>query len=152
MYTSSPSQVRAIVAAAGGELVAVRSDGGEGGPVESHRYFVRRVAQRTPPLPSPSVGYLDDAIEAVPDREDLFPPVITRRSGRTGRLELRLRQQLGRALAPVTWVQREYDRTLLQALRETHSALQEQDAEVRRLREELARLRNAREPSRDERL
>lgn len=152
MYTSSPAQVRAVVAAAGGELVTVLNDGGEGGPVESHRYVVRRVAQRTPPLPSPSVGYLGDAIQAVPDRQDLFPPVITRRSGRAGRLELRLRRQLGRALEPVTWVQREYDRTLLHALRETHSAIQEQDAEVRRLREELARLKHAPERSGDEHL
>ena len=42
-------------------------------------------------------------MQAVPDRPDKFPPLITRRNGRAARLELGVRRALGRALRPVTW-------------------------------------------------
>ena len=98
-------------------------------------------AERVPPLPRPALGYLEEALAAVPTRPDRFPPVITRRSGAVARLELATRRMLGRALRPVTWVQDEYDRQMLRALNEAHEALREQDAELRRLEREVNRLK-----------
>ncbi len=144
MYGIPPDEVEAVLTAAGAR-VERRIPDSRGGPgVEGYRYVVRRVNQRVPPLPRPSLSYLAEVIAAVPDRPDTFPPAITRRSGRLGQLELTARRALARALRSVTWVQAEYNREMLRAMTEAHEALLEQDAELRRLESEVARLRDER--------
>lgn len=74
----------------------------------------------------------------------MFPPLITRRHGAAGRTELRLRHGLARALRSLTWIQSDYNRAVVIALRDARDALEEQEAELRRLREELERLKRQR--------
>jgi SAM-dependent methyltransferase len=139
MYGIPPEQLRDALIAAGGEVLAQFDDQRGGPQVEGYRYVVRRVAARTPPLPRPSLGYLDGSLAEIPGRPDMFPPVITRRSGIAARLELSVRRKLGRGLRPFTWVQAQHNRTVLEALQHIRDALAEQDAELRRLDQELAR-------------
>jgi hypothetical protein len=141
MYGIPSDEVEAVLTAAGARIER-RIEDERGGPgVEGYRYFVRRVAPQVPPLPRPALGYLEAALTAVPSRPDRFPPVITRRGGLIGRLELASRRAIGRGLRPLTWVQDEYDRQMLRALQEAHEALREQDAELRRLEREVNRLK-----------
>jgi len=139
MYGIPPEQLRDALVAAGGEVLAQFNDERGGPQVEGFRYVVRRVAARTPPLPRPSLGYLDASLTEIPNRPDMFPPVTTRRPGIAGRLELSVRRKLGRALRPFTWVQAQHNRTVVEALHHIRDALAEQDAELRRLDQELAR-------------
>lgn len=141
MYGIRPEEVEAVLTAAGARIERRIPDARGGPGVEGYRYVVRRVNERVPALPRPSLAYLGEALAAVPHRPDKFPPVITRRSGRLGQLELTARRALARALRSVTWVQAEYDREMLRALTETHEALREQDAELRRLEGEVERLK-----------
>lgn len=141
MHGIPADEVRATVTEAGGAVLHQLADPRAGPDTEGLRYIARRVAERTPPLPSEALSYLKEAIAAVPDRSDMFPPLITRRSGWVGRLELRLREKLGRVIRPVTWVQADYDRRVLGALDAAHAALERQDAELRRLTEQLTRLK-----------
>lgn len=140
MYGIRPDEVESVVAAAGGRLERRIPDSSGGPGVEGYRYVVRRITRTVPPLPRPGLGYLEQAIAAVPTRPDRFPPVITRRTGVVGRLELGVRRALGRVLRPLTWVQTEYDREVLEALSAAYEALREQDSELRRLARELERL------------
>lgn len=144
MHGIPADEVRATVTEAGGEVLHQLADARAGPDTEGFRYIVRRVAEHTPPLPPAALSYLREAIADVPHRSDMFPPLITRRSGRIGRLELRLREKLGRLLRPLTWMQADYDRCVLRALNETRAALEQQDAELRRLAEELTRLKQPR--------
>lgn len=144
MHGIPDGDVRTTVTEAGGEVLQQIADARAGTDTEGFRYIVRRVAEHTPRLPSPALSYLRDAIAAVPDRSDMFPPLITRRSGWIGRLELRLREKVGRVIRPVTWVQADYDRRVLGALNQARAALEQQDAELRRLDEELTRLKQSR--------
>lgn len=141
MHGIPAGDVRATVADAGGEVLHQLPDQRAGADTEGFRYIVRRVSEQAVPLPPIALSHLREAIAAVPDRSDMFPPLITRRSGRIGRLELRLREKLARVIRPVTWVQADYDRRVLDALNEARAALEQQDAELRRLGEELTRLR-----------
>jgi hypothetical protein len=143
MHGIAEDDVRATVTEAGGEVLQQISDARAGADTEGFRYIVHRVAEHTPRLPPPALSYLRDAIAAVPDRSDMFPPLITRRSGRVGRLELRLREKVARVIRPVTWVQADYDRRVLGALNQARAALEQQDAELRRLDEELKRLKQS---------
>jgi SAM-dependent methyltransferase len=138
MHGIPPEQLRDALIAAGGEVVAQFDDQRGGPQVEGYRYVVRRVATRTPPLPRPSVGYLDASLAEIPDRPDMFPPVITRRSGIAARLELSVRRKLGRGLRPFTWVQAQHNRAVVEALHHIRDALAEQDVELHRLDQELA--------------
>jgi SAM-dependent methyltransferase len=142
MYGIAPDEVEAVLTAAGARIERRVPDRRGGPGVEGFRYFVRRVNERVPPLPRPALSYLEQALQAVPARRDKFPPVITRRRGRVGQLELALRRALGRALRPITWVQADYDRRVLQALNEAKDALREQDAELRRVEREVERLKS----------
>jgi 2-polyprenyl-3-methyl-5-hydroxy-6-metoxy-1,4-benzoquinol methylase len=143
MHGIPEGDVHAAVTEAGGEILHQLADARAGTNTEGFRYIVRRVAERTPALPPPALSYLRDAITAVPDRADMFPPLITRRSGWIGRLELRLREKVGRVIRPITWVQADYDRRVLNALNQSRAALEQQDAELRRLNEELTRLKHS---------
>jgi SAM-dependent methyltransferase len=145
MHGIGPVDVEQVVVAAGGAVLHRAPDVMAGPGVESHHYVVRRTADRTPPLPRTSLRYLEAAIAAVPNRPDMFPPVITRRQGTIGTLELRLRQKLGRALRSLTWAQAEYDRAALRALQEARAALREQQDELDALRRELEELRGSRD-------
>lgn len=144
MHGIREGDVRATVTEGGGELLQQIADARAGADTEGFRYIVRRVAEHTPRLPPPALSYLRDAIAAVPDRSDMFPPLITRRSGWIGRLELRLREKVGRVIRPVTWVQADYDRRVLGALNQARAALEQQNAELRRLDDELTRLKQSR--------
>jgi SAM-dependent methyltransferase len=141
MYGIAPDEIEAVLTAAGARIERRIPDARGGPGVEGYRYVVRRVNRQVPPLPRPSLGYLAEALAAVPVRPDKFPPVITRRAGRLGQLELTARRGLARALRPLTWVQAEYDREMLRALTEAHEALREQDTELRRLERELEGLK-----------
>jgi SAM-dependent methyltransferase len=141
MYGIAPDEVEAVLTAAGARIERRISDSRGGPAVEGFRYVIRRVNERVPPLPRAALGYLEQALQAVPDRPDKFPPAITRRRGRVGRLELEIRRALARVLRPITWVQTEYDREMLRALVEAREALGEQDAELRRLDREVERLK-----------
>lgn len=141
MHGIPEGEVRATVTEAGGVVLHQLADARAGADTEGFRYIVRRVAEHTPPLPSPALSYLRDAIAAVPDRSDMFPPLITRRSGWIGRVELRLREKVGRVIRPLTWVQADYDRRVLNVLNQTRAALEQQDAELRRLDQEVTRLK-----------
>lgn len=146
MYGIPPDEVEAALTAAGARIEHRIADARGGPGVEGYRYFVRRVNEQIPALPRPGLGYLDEALARVPSRSDKFPPIITRRRGRAGRLELATRRALARALRPLTWVQAEYDRELLRALQVAHEALREQDSELRRLESEVRRLKAAEPP------
>ncbi len=139
MYAVPVDEVKATVAAAGGEVLDALPDEAAGSRFEGYRYVVRRVADRPPPRPRLSLAPLRAAIAAVPDRHDMLPALVARRQGRAGELELRVKQHLARATRWLTWAQTEYDHAVLRALRETRAALEEQEAELHRLREELAR-------------
>jgi SAM-dependent methyltransferase len=139
MHGIPPERLRVALVAAGGEVLAQFDDERAGPQVEGYRYVVRRVAARTPPLPRPSLGYLEAALADIPDRPDMFPPLITRRAGAAARLELLLRRKLGRGLRPFTWLQAEHNQAVLEALHHIRDALAEQEAELRRLDRELAR-------------
>jgi SAM-dependent methyltransferase len=139
MHGIPPEQLRDALVAAGGEVLAQFDDERGGPQTEGYRYVVRRVAARTPPLPRPSLGYLDAALAEIPDRPDMFPPLITRRVGTAARLELLVRRQLGRGLRPFTWLQAQHNRAVLEALHQIRDALGEQEAELRRLDQALAR-------------
>ncbi len=152
MYGIGPEEIEAVLSAAGARIERRLPDTRGGPGVEGYRYVVRRVNPRVPPLPRAGLDYLEQALAVVPSRPDKFPPVITRRRGRVGRLELAARRALGRALRPVTWVQADYDRQLLDALSHAHQALREQDAELRRLDHEIARLSDPRGSQDQERL
>jgi SAM-dependent methyltransferase len=141
MYGIPSDEVEAVLTAAGATIERRVPDSRGGPGVEGFRYFIRRVNRRVPPLPRAALGYLQQVLQAVPDRPDKFPPVISRRNGRAAGLELRVRRALGRALRPVTWVQAEYDREVLRALVQAYEALGEQDAELRRLDREIVRLK-----------
>jgi SAM-dependent methyltransferase len=145
MYGIAPDEVEALLTAAGARIERRIPDSRGGPGVEGYRYVVRRVNERVPALPRPSLAYAAEALAAVPERPDKFPPAITRRSGRLGQLELTARRALARALRSVTWVQAEYDREMLRALTETYEALREQDAELRRLEREVDRLKRTEE-------
>lgn len=142
MYGIPTEEVESVVTAAGGRLERRIPDNSGGPGVEGYRYVVRRITRAVPPLPRPGLGYLEQAISAVPTRSDRFPPVITRRAGLVGRAELGARRMLGRVLRPLTWVQAEYDREALRALAAAHEALREQDSELRRLASEIERLKS----------
>jgi hypothetical protein len=135
--------VEATLTAAGARLERRIPDNRGGPGVDGYRYFVRRISQQIPVLPRPGLGYLEEALAAVPTRPDKFPPLITRRAGPVGRWELLARRALTRALRPLTWVQAEYDRQVLHALYVAQEALREQDAELRRLETEVRRLKSA---------
>jgi SAM-dependent methyltransferase len=139
MHGIPPEQLRDALVAAGGEVLAQFDDERGGPQVEGYRYVVRRVAARTPPLPRPSLGYLDAALAEIPDRPDMFPPLISRRAGTAARLELLVRRKVGRGLRPFTWLQAEHNRAVLEALHQIRDALGEQEAELRRLDQALAR-------------
>lgn len=141
MYSVPVEEVEATVAAAGGEVLHMLPDEAAGSGFEGYRYVVRRVVARPPDRPRLSLASLRAAVAAVPDRRDMLPPIVARRQGRSGELELRVKQHLARATRWLTWAQTEYDHSVLRALRETRDALEEQEAELHRLREELARLR-----------
>ncbi len=149
MYGIAPDEVEAVLTAAGARIERRVPDNRAGPGVEGFRYFIRRVNGNVPPLPRASLSYLEQTLRGVPDRPDKFPPVITRRDGRAAWLELRFRRLLGRALRPITWVQSEYDRQMLRALAEAHATLHEQDAELRRLATEIARLKAGRAEGED---
>jgi len=140
MYSVPLEEVAATVTAAGGQVLHVIPDEAAGSGFEGYRYVVRRVAPRPPARPRLSLASLRDAVAAVPDRRDMLPPIVARRQGRGGELELRAKQYLARATRWLTWAQTEYDHAVLRALRETRDALEEQEAELHRLRDELARL------------
>lgn len=141
MYSVPVEEVEATVAAAGGEVLHMLPDEAAGSGFEGYRYVVRRVVVRPPDRPRLSLASLRAAVAAVPDRRDMLPPIVARRQGRSGQLELRVKQHLARATRWLTWAQTEYDHSVLRALRETRDSLEEQEAELHRLREELARLR-----------
>jgi SAM-dependent methyltransferase len=141
MYSVPVEEVEATVVAAGGEVLHMLPDDAAGSGFEGYRYVVRRVATRPPDRPRLSLASLRAAVAAVPDRRDMLPPIVARRQGRSGQLELRVKQHLARATRWLTWAQTEYDHSVLRALRETRDALEEQEAELHRLREELARRR-----------
>lgn len=142
MHGMSPEQVRATLEAAGAELIAEIEDTRGGPLVEGYRYIARRTTEVGPLVVDPALVSLDEAIAAIPDRLDMFPPVLSRRSGVTAELELRLRRGLGRALRSLTWVQAEHNRAVRRALADVRTAFDEQESELRRLRQELARERN----------
>ncbi len=142
MYSVPPGDVRDTVIDAGGEVLHELPDENAGSEFESYHYVVRRVAKRRPAVPRQSLTHLRAAIASVPDRTDMLPPIVSRRHGRTARLELRVKQELARATRWFTWAQSEHDRAVLRALSEARGALEEQDAELRRLREELTRLQD----------
>ncbi len=141
MYSVSREEVRSTVIAAGGEVLHELPDVNAGSQFEGYRYVVRRVAEHTPPVPRQSLTHLRAAIASVPDRPDMLPPLVSRRHGRAAKLELRAKQGLARATRWFTWAQSEHDRAVVRALAEARGALEEQAAELRRLREELTRLR-----------
>lgn len=143
MHGIGADDVESLLIAAGARIERRIPDNRAGPGVEGYRYVARRISHSVAPLPRPALGSLEHAIAAVPSRTDRFPPVITRRQGLAGRLELTARRALGRALRPLTWVQAEYDREVLRALHETHAALLEQDAELCQLERELSALKDA---------
>jgi SAM-dependent methyltransferase len=140
MYTVPMEEVQATVRAAGGEVLHVLPDVSAGSGFEGYRYVVRRVAARPPGRPRLSLASLRAAVAAVPDRRDMLPPLSVRRQGRTGDLELHVKQRLARATRWFSWAQTEYDHAVLQALRETKAALEAHEAELHRLRDEVGRL------------
>ena len=139
MYSVPQDEVEATVTAAGGETLHVLPDQAAGSGFEGYRYVVRRVADRPQVRAQLSLASLRDAIAAVPDRRDMLPPLTTRRQGRAGELELLVKQRLARATRWLTWAQTAYDQAVLRALREARDALEEQQAELHRLRDELDR-------------
>lgn len=140
MYSVPPEDVRETVIAAGGEVLHELPDENAGSEFESYHYVVRRVAEHPPAVPRQSLAHLRAAIASVPDRADMLPPVVSRRHGHAAKLELRVKHQLARATRWFTWAQSEHDRAVLRALSEARGTLEEQDAELRRLREQLTRL------------
>ena len=74
----------------------------------------------------------------------MLPPLTTRRQRRAAELEVRVKRRLARATRWLTWAQTAYDQAVLRALRETRAALEEQQTELYRLREEVDRQREDR--------
>ena len=142
MHGMQPRQVKATLEAAGAELIAQIEDTRGGPLVEGYRYIARRVTDTEPAAMYPALAALDAAIAAIPDRADMFPPVLSRRSGAAATLERRVRRGLGRALRSLTWVQAEHNHAVRRALYEIRIAVAEQETELRRLRRELARERD----------
>jgi SAM-dependent methyltransferase len=140
MYSVPATEVEAAVVAAGGEVLHALPDEAAGSRFEGYRYVVRRVAVRPPARRRLSLAPLRAAIAAVPDRADMLPALVARRQGRAGDLELRVKQKLARGTRWLTWAQTAYDHAVLRALRETRAALEDQEAELHRLREEVERL------------
>jgi hypothetical protein len=70
----------------------------------------------------------------------MFPPVMSRRAGRLGDLEVLAKRVAARGLRWLTWAQTEHDHSVKHALAEARSALAEQRAELEALRKQLAEL------------
>lgn len=141
MHAVPREEVLALVQESGGQVLHALPDIAAGSGFESFRYVVRRTASADRPVPRQSLEHLDAAVAAIPDRWDMLPPVMSRRRGRAGELERLLKRAAGKGLRWLTWAQTEHDRAVVRALREARGALDQQDAELRRLREEIARLR-----------
>jgi SAM-dependent methyltransferase len=141
MHGMAPELVGDTLEAAGAELVVELEDIHGGPLIESRRYIARRVTDRGPAHSLPALAALDQALAAIPARADMFPPVFSRRSGVAGRLEQRVRRGLGRALRSLTWVQAEHNRAVQRALLDVRAGFADQERELRRLRQELARER-----------
>ena len=141
MHAVPREEVLALVRDSGGETLQTLSDIAAGSGFEDFRYVVRRTATSDRPVPRQSLEHFDAAVAAIPDRWDMLPPVMSRRRGRAGELERLLKRAVGKGLRWLTWAQTEHDRAVVRALREARGALDQQDAELRRLRDELARLR-----------
>jgi SAM-dependent methyltransferase len=141
MHAVPQEEVVAIVREAGGEVLHQLPDISAGAAFEGFRYIVRRTSTVDPPLPRQSLTSLDEAITAIPERWDMFPPVISRRRDRVGDFELLAKRVAARALRWLTWAQTEHDHSVKHALAEARSVLAEQRAELQALRNELAELR-----------
>ena len=141
MHAVPREEVDAIVRDSGGEVLHVIPDISAGAAFEGFRYIVRRTATVDPPLPRQSLTTLDSAITAIPERWDMFPPVMSRRAGRLGDLEVLAKRGAARGLRWLTWAQTEHDHSVRHALAEARSALAEQRAELDALRNQLAELR-----------
>lgn len=127
-------EVTAYVEAAGGEVVAALPDESAGHAFESYVYVVRRAGAASARA---AIARLRRALEAVPERDDLLPPVQTTRAGAAGRAELWLKRRLARATRWFTFAQVEHDRQVARALAEVEAALLVQDAQLKALRERV---------------
>jgi hypothetical protein len=141
MHAVPREEVVAIVRDNGGEVVHALPDISAGAAFEGFRYIVRRTSTVDPPLPRQSLASLDSAITAIPERWDMFPPVISRRPGRLGDLEVLAKRVAARGLRWLTWAQTEHDHSVKHALAEARSVIAEQRAELDALRNQLAELR-----------
>jgi hypothetical protein len=141
MHAVPREEVIATVTASGGEVLHALPDISAGAAFEGLRYIVRRTSAVDPPIPRQGLTSLDSAITAIPERWDMFPPVISRRPGRLGDVELLAKRAAARALRWVTWAQTDHDHSVRHALSEARSVLAEQRAELQALRNEVAELR-----------
>jgi hypothetical protein len=141
MHCIARDEVTAFVESCGGRVAHVLPDQSAGDAFESYLYVVERVGAAAA---RPALGRLRAALAQVPDREDLLPPIDSFRSGARRRLELWTKRRLARATRWFTKSQVAHDRAVARALAEVEAALLVQEAEIRSLRAELERRRQAR--------
>jgi SAM-dependent methyltransferase len=136
MHVVSRDEVAAFVEAAGGEVAHALADQSAGDAYESYLYVVRRSGTAGA---RPALRRLAAAIGAVPDRDDVLPPVERWRSGAVGELEVRTKRRIAEATRWFTKTQVAHDREVARALAEIEAVLLVQEAELRALRAELER-------------
>jgi SAM-dependent methyltransferase len=133
MHAIPRDEFVAFVEACGGTVERAIED------ADSEYTIFHYVIRRGEPRPArASLRRAVDAVAELPDRPDMLPPLVSRRRGRARAAELAVKRAIARATRWFTIEQVEHDRATARALMEMQAVIAAHEAEIERLRAELA--------------